>query len=353
MVRNNRVVMNAEGDTVGLRTADGKVVWRSQSEPWGYPTPTLGADRAYITGPECVFGLDLDDGEQTWHGTPCHGANTASGTIANGRLYLQYGGYFSALDANGDITWASPHDARGSPAILDQTAYVATSFTAEAVDLTGDPIELPWQDPDDDTPAHVSEQAATKWSFPSSPFVTDTQITISPAVAGDLVFVTVTDEGEPGGKLRALDRASGDEQWSIAAPPLRPTEGSPPEPVSSPTPPVVTDELVVTALGDRRIQAASHTGTIQWTRELGREVTELAAGNDTLLALTHDRSVETTAPAHTSLVALDLSSGIVLWRLEFEDHLDGLAVAAETVYMTLVTDRQDTEVRTEQLLALG
>lgn len=357
VVRGTRVVLNVGERTVGLRTTDGEQVWQSDSEPWGYPTPTLGTGRAYVTGPECAFGVDLDSGEETWRGRPCHGANTASGTLANGRLYLEYGGYFSALDGAGRITWASPHDAQGSPAVAGETAYVATVFTAEAVDLTADATEWPWEDPDDDEPAHATERAATDWSVPVEARVPGPRVYRSPAVSGATVYVTVEREDRPGGELRALTRDTGEERWTVASPPERRPGESPadaPEPVGRPVAPVVTDDLVVTALGDRRLQAVTHGGDAEWTKQLDGEVTDLAGGGRTLLAVVHDRSVETTAPGHAALVAFDLGSGNRLWERAFADHVEGLAVAGGTVYATVVTERDaDGDVGSERLLALG
>lgn len=355
VVRGDRVVLNAGDHTVGLRATDGERVWTSQSEPWGYPTPTLGANRAYVTGPDCVFGIDLDTGEESWHGQPCHGANTASGTLANGRLYLAYGGYFSALDATGRVTWASRHSVQASPAVAADTAYVATAFTAEAVDLTASATEWPWEDSDDDEPAHATRRAATDWSVPPDARIAGPRVYRSPAVSGATVFVTVEFEDDPGGELRALTRDTGEERWAVASPPdRRPGEQSrdAPDPVARPVAPVVTDDRVVTALGDRRIRALTHGGDVDWTRRLDRVVTELAGGGDTLLAVTHDRTVESTAPRHATLTAVDLDSGETHWELTFADHVAGVAVAGETVYVTAITERQaDGDVGAERLLA--
>lgn len=357
MIRGTRVVVNADDHMVGLRATDGEQVWKSDSKPWGYPTPTLGTDRAYVTGQDCVFGVDLDSGKETWHGRPCHGANTASGTLANGRLYLEHGGYFSALDATGHVTWASPHDAQGSPAVGGETAYVATVFTAEAVDLTASANEWPWEDPDDDTPAHASESKATKWSVPADGSIAGPRVYRSPAVSDATVYVTVEHENQPGGELRALRRNTGEKQWKIASPPEQRSVESPadaPDPVTRPTAPVVTDDLVVTSLGDRRLQAVTHSGESKWVNQLDRSVTELAGAGDTLLAVTHDRSVEATAPGHATLAAFDLESGQPVWELRFADHAEGIAVAGGTVYVTVVAERQgDRDITRERLVALG
>ena len=357
VVRGSRVVANAEDRTVGIRATDGEVVWRSESTPWGFERPTLGAERAYATGEDCVYGVDLDGGAEDWHGQPCHGANTQSGTVAGGRLYLEYGGYFSALDATGRVTWAARSDAQGSPAVVDDRAYLATAFTVEAVDLTATAREWPWEDRDDDEPAHASRESAIAWSVPPEPRSTGPRFYRSPAVSGETTYATAERGDRPGGELRALDLESGEERWTVASPPSRrPGEERPdaPDPVGEPVTPVVADDLVVTALGDRRLQAFRHDGTAAWTTELGREVTDLAGAGDALLAITHDRSVETTGAGHAALVALDLASGSRLWELGFEDHLDGLAVAAGTIYATVVTEREaDGGVVGQRLLALG
>lgn len=356
-VRGDRVVLNADNRMLGLRTSDGEPQWRSASEPWGFETPVLGAERAYVTGTDCVFGVDLETGEETWHGRPCHGANTASPTLADGRLYLEYGGYFSALDATGQVTWASRHDARGSPAVDDEMAYVATAFTVEAVDLTAAAREWPWEDRDDDEPPHADREAATAWSVPPEKSTIGPRIYRSPAVTDDTVYATFERDDRPGGELRALARDTGDERWSVASPPERevgepPRDG--PEPVGSPVAPVVTDELVVTALGDRHLRAFTHGGDGTWTEPLDREVTDLVGAGDTLLAVTHDRSVETTASGHAALAAFDRQDGSRLWSLTFPDHVEGLAVAGESVYATVVTDRRsDGSVDGMRLLALG
>ncbi|MFB6206114.1 MAG: PQQ-binding-like beta-propeller repeat protein [Haloglomus sp.] len=359
VVRGTRVVLNVGGEdrdyTVGLRATDGSEVWRSESEPWGFPTPTLGAERAYVTGPDCTFGLDLATGAETWRGRPCHGANTASGTIANGRLYLEYGGYFSALDATGQVRWATSHEARAAPAVVGDTAYVATVFTVAAVDLTATAREWPWEDPDGDTPAHASRKAAERWSEPPEISNIGPRFYYSPAVTDSLVLATAVRDA--GGELRALARTDGEERWVVASPPERKPGEEPreaPDPVTSPVPPVVTEDLVVTSLGDRRVLAVDRAGEVQWTRPLDHSVLELAGAGDTVVAVTHDRSVEETAPGHGGLVALDLATGKRRWTLGFEDHVSGLAVAGGTVYATVVAGRQaDGDVATERLLALS
>lgn len=357
LVRGTRVVLNAGEHTVGLRATDGERVWQSDSEPWGFETPTLGSDRAYVTGVDCAFGVDLDSGDETWHGQPCHGANTASGTIANGRLYLEYGGYFSALDAAGRVRWASRHDAQGSPAVTDQTAYVATVFTVEAVDLTATAREWPWDDPDDDEPAHAARGAATNWSVPPESRVTGPRIRRSPAVSEAVVYATAERDDRPGGELRALARDTGEERWTISAPPDRRPGAEPsdaPDPVGRPVAPVVTDDGVVTALGDRRLRALAHDGATDWTRELDHEITDVVGAGNTVVAATHDRSVATTAPEHAALQAFDLESGDRLWALAFEDHVEGLAVAGGTIYTTVAIDRrEDGDVTDKRLVALG
>lgn len=357
IVRDTRVVLNADDSTVGLRATDGEFLWESDSEPWGYETPTLGTERAYTTGTDCVFGVDLQTGEETWHGQPCHGANTSSGTLANGRLYLEYGGYFSALDDSGQITWAARNEAEDSPAVTEQAAYVATAFTVEAVDLMANATEWPWEDRDDDDPAHADRKASTKWSVPPESRVNGPRVYQSPAVEGATVYATLEYENRPGGELRALARTNGEERWAIAAPPQRQPGESPeeaPDPVGKPVPPVVTPDLIVTALGDRRIQAVTHGGEAEWTVRMERGVRELAGAGETLVVVTHDQSVEDTAPDHATVEAFNLTDGCQLWERSFKDHVEGLAIAGGTVYVTAVSDRQtDGDVVSERLIALG
>jgi len=358
VVRGTRVVLNTGNEdrefTLGLRATDGMEVWSSASEPWGYPTPTLGAGRAYVTGPDCAYGVDLDTGEETWRGQPCHGANTASGTVADGRLYLEYGGYFSTLDDTGHVRWATNHEAKASPAIIGDTAYVATVFTVAALDLTATAREWPWDDPDDGAPPYAEREAAREWSDPPDVTTAGPRFYHAPAVTDSLVFATAA--RDTGGELRALARTNGDERWAVASPPRRDPDEEPreaPAPVNQPVPPVVTEDLVVTSLGDRQVVALDHGGEIQWTRQFDRSVTELAGAGDTVVALTHDRSVEETAEGHGGIVALDLASGSRLWGLDFEDHVSGLALAGGTVYATVVSGRtNDGDVTGKRLLAL-
>lgn len=127
-----------------------------------------------------------------------------------------------------------------------------------------------------------------------------------------------------------------------------------PDPVGRPVAPVVTDNSVVTALGDRRLRALSHGGATEWTRELAHEVTDVIGAGRTIIAATHDRSVETTAPEHAALRALDLDSGDQLWQVAFEDHIEGLAVAGGTIYTTVVIDRQaDGDSADKRLVSFG
>jgi outer membrane protein assembly factor BamB len=360
VVRGTRVVLNVgtrERDyTVGLRATDGSEVWRSASEPWGYPKPTLGAERAYVTGPDCAFGIDLATGEETWRGRPCHGANTASGTIADGRLYMEYGGYFSALDATGQVGWATSHEARANPAIVGDTAYVATLFTVAALDLTATAREWPWEDRDGDTPAYAEREAARRWSDPPEVSQIGPDFHHSPAVRDSLVLATAARE-DGGGDLRALSRADGEERWRISSPPSREPGEEPreaPEPVSDPVPPVLARDLVITSLGDRQVLGIVPDGEVVWTRVLDHPVTELVGAGGTVLAVTHDPSVERTAPGHGRLVALDADSGTRRWTLDFDDHVSGLAVAGGTVYATAVSSRDaEGNVAGERLVALS
>lgn len=343
VVRGDRVVVNADNRMRGLDSATGDQGWESDFEPWGFEPPVLGAERAYVTGTECLFGVDLESGEQSWQASPCHGANTASPTLADGRLYLEYGGYFSALDATGQVTWASRHDAHDSPAVDGDMAFVATWLTVEAVDLTATAREWPWADRDDDEPAHADRAAATAWSRPPEATTFGPRVIRSPAVAGDTVYATFERDERPGGQLRALARETGEERWKVAAPPAREVGEAPrdgPDPVGRPVAPVVTDDLVVTGLGDRRLRALTHGGDGQWTEQFDREIIDLVGAGGTLLAVTHDRSVETTGPTHAALVAVDLASGSKLWTHAFPDHVRGLAVAGGRIYAAIVTDRR-------------
>lgn len=360
VVRGTRVVLNTGNSereyTLGLRMTDGSEVWRSESEPWGYPTPTLGAERAYVTGPDCAFGIDLETGEETWRGQPCHGANTASGTIADGRLYLEYGGYFSALDDTGRVRWATSHEAEASPAVVGDTAYVATVFTVAALDLTATAREWPWEDSDDDAPPYADREAARKWSDPPDVNQIGPRFYHAPAVSDAVVFATA-EHDDAGGELRALSRTDGEERWRVASPPDR-EQGEErreaPDPVGEPVPPVVTDDLVVTSLGDLQVLALDHGGEVEWTRPLDHHVTDLAGAGDMLVAVTHDRSVEESAPGHGALVGMDLASGERRWSRSYDDHVSGLAVAGGTVYATVVTDRDaDGDVVGKRLFALS
>jgi outer membrane protein assembly factor BamB len=357
LVRGARVVLNAENSTVGLRATDGAEVWRSDAEPWFFQDPTLGAERAYATGSDCGFGYELGTGEQTWRGTPCHGANTHSGTIANGRLYLEYGGYVTAFDATGRATWAAAADVEGSPSVVGDTAFVATAFTVEALDLTADASEWPWEGGDDDEPAHADRDAVTKWSVPPQASTVGPRAYDSPAVSESLVFATYQRQDEPGGRLRALDRATGDERWAVGSPPVREVGEQPepaPDPVSDPTPPVVSDDLILAALGDRRIRAVTRGGETRWTQSLDGNVAELVAGGDLLLAATHDPTIERTGPDHGRIVAFDIEDGTRRWSLGFDDHVANLAIAGGSVYATRVVERDaDGNQRRQRLLALS
>ncbi|WP_435095085.1 hypothetical protein [Halorubrum sp. N11] len=116
----------------------------------------------------------------------------------------------------------------------------------------------------------------------------------------------------------------------------------------------MTDDSVVTALGDRRLRALTHVGATEWTRELDHEITDVIGADNTIIAATHDRSVETTAPEHAALRAFDLESGDQLWELTFEDHVESIAAAGGTIYTTVVIDRQeDGDVADKRLVAFG
>jgi len=83
-------------------------------------------------------------------------------------------------------------------------------------------------------------------------------------------------------------------------------------------------------------------------------VTDLAGAGDMLVAVTHDRSVEESAPGHGALVGIDLASGERRWSRSYDDHVSGLAVAGGTVYATVVTDRDaDGDMVGKRLFALS
>jgi outer membrane protein assembly factor BamB len=125
-------------------------------------------------------------------------------------------------------------------------------------------------------------------------------------------------------------------------------------PVSDPVAPVVTGDLIVAALGDRRLRAVTRGGETEWTRTLDREVVDLVGGGGMVVAATHDPAVERTAPSHGRLAAFDIADGLRRWTLEYEDHVENHAVAGGTVYVTRVVERDaDGDVIRQELLALS
>ncbi|MFC4358088.1 PQQ-binding-like beta-propeller repeat protein [Halobium salinum] len=345
-VRGTRlVVVDYEGVTA-LRTTDGEVAWRAaEGEQFvsNYVTPVLGAERVYYAGPRCVRGFDLTDGTESWRATPCRGANNYQPTVADGRVHMEHGGYLSAIDDAGRTTWASAHDARPGPAVVDGRAYVATAFTVKAVDLSA-PVREPLFEGDeagDDHPATADRERATAWELPR----VDPSMRVwhSPAVVDGTVYAPLSDLGA--GRIVALDAETGDERWRFRA--ERGAEDG------WTTAPVVADDAVHFGADDGFVYRVGADGERRWRRDLSGHPWEVVGADEVLLVRSH-RHADAPDGRAGFLHALDLATGETRWRLGYDDELRGLSVAGGSVYASLVTERNDDgEILGTAVVALG
>lgn len=203
--------------------------------------------------------------------------------------------------------------------MADGTVYVSGFPQVVALDATTLSLEWPWEDPDDDSPVSTPVDQAVQWRHgPPEGTLPDRRAWYSPALSDELAFVPFWGEASTP-ELRAIDRRDGGERWV-----RRIGERTPPEWTDwRLTPPVVTDDAVLVGADDGTVYCFGHDGDAQWGTPVGGVPQFLLAGGPRAVV-----GVET--PERSSaLLALDLDSGDVRWRLGYGKGLAGAALAVQ------------------------
>ena len=224
-------VGSADGRIYALSAADGKEKWHFQTQHVVRATPAVADGRVYCGSFDGhVYALDAATGKPAWDvdtktaGVPWN-AVQSSCAIENGVVYVgSRSTFLYAIDAStGKVRWRNSHNGSwvpSSPAVRDGVSYVGQS--------DGNKI--------------VATDAAGKtlWTFdaPNETFA-------SPAVAGDVLYVTGNDNYNMKGKgsLCAVDVKTGNALWKLEFP------------ASVWASPVVADNGVYVACADGRLYA--------------------------------------------------------------------------------------------------
>lgn len=317
LVRGTKVVLNTYEGVTGLRATDGEVLWTAGGGG-GFRQPGLGAGRAYFPDGDCVRGFDLASGEETWRQQSCDGANTAAPTVARGRLYME-ASYVVAFDGAGRATWAAYGDARAAPTVAGDTAFAEVAGELAALDLTVEPDRpAPWAEAPE-RPV-VDRERVRRWSRSYRG-----RLRHSPTVHGDLVVAGDEDTGQA--TLFAHDPEDGRRQWQFRA--------GAGENGGLFTAPVSDGERVYVGSDDGQMYAVSG-GEAAWTRDLDGLPNPVAGAGDTLFVGTY-----TGDSAPGTLYALDPATGETRWQVGYDDEIRGVSAAGGSVYVTVVTGRQD------------
>lgn len=275
VVSDERVFVPADsGTVVALTEADGLTVWTASV---GWPirsSPVLWGDLLIVgsDGGE-VTALRVADGEHAWQVT-VGGVVSASLLIVHETLYVgSEEGLLLALDpATGEERWTLELGgpiSRG-PAFADGILYVGMQGGQfSAVDVT---------------------RQAVNWTVELGAGEVGT-----PAVAGDLIFAGIgIESGGSTHDLVALDRATGENVWSFAAPSgLQVHAGA------------IGERLVYGVSEDANVYALDRaTGTLTWTHATEGEIGSLASIVDETLYV---------ASTAGTVRAIDASSGTLRW----------------------------------------
>ncbi|MGH2561662.1 MAG: PQQ-binding-like beta-propeller repeat protein, partial [Thermomicrobiales bacterium] len=271
------------GALVALDPNNGTEAWRLAGSP--FTTPPVVAQRLVFLGgdDDNLYAIDAVSGAIQWRFPTAGGASYQGPAVVDGIVYApadRVGLY--AIDAqSGEQLWLAeiPGEHLSSPAVVDGVVYVAGDYAGPLIALDAATGERLWSAPDNQARPAVADGAVyTKWAEvvyahdattgeqrwraqpTRSSFSTDT------IVAGDLVYA-----GDQDGIVVALDAASGDVRWTVAA---------------------------------------------------GTWIEEIAAGEGILYAITNEGA----------LIALDAASGAELWRSTRFQLVSSMAIAAGVLY---------------------
>ncbi|WP_158544189.1 MULTISPECIES: PQQ-binding-like beta-propeller repeat protein [unclassified Haloferax] len=280
---------------------DVDVAWlrRPGNDPRGATAPIVGPGRVYIAYAESsddaensevyVAGWDAESGEQqldvylgTGHAVGLALADETLVVVTRGPNYEQ--ATLTAL-ARGDGTtrWTDTlPDVTGSPAVVDETCYLATR--------------------DEDNAVYAYAMDGTQqWRTPI-----DGECYTATCADYDGVYVGLTD-----GRVSALDAATGEPRWSEQ---IATEDKCCPDIQGTPT--VADGRLYVPGITEELVAADADDGTVLWRttvvdEDYGNAVPSPAVTSDTAYVNTY----------HGGLVAIDISDGSIRWRsTEYADN---------------------------------
>lgn len=292
-----------------------------------YGSPSLADGVLYVPSEDDhVYAVDAQTGEQYW-AFRTDNAVWSTPAVVNGTVFFgSTDHHVYAVDAKtGELRWKvqTGGDVTGSPAVADGVVYVGSN-DHHLYAIGADDGEVLWTfetgDRVSSAPA-VAEgavyvgsndhhlyavDAATgteRWRFE-----TDIWVWVGATVADGRVFFTSDGtRGSPasngsGGRLFALDAASGERLWA--------TE------LSGLSAPVVTDDMVIASSYTDIAAFDVATGEQRWTTASGEQLASPFVVNDMVLAVTTGRDGEGTN-GDGSLVAMDLETGELLHEVYY------------------------------------
>jgi outer membrane protein assembly factor BamB len=307
-------VYAAEGDRAAAYDAtDGTVAW-TNGTAGRYDRVTAGDERVYVARrfSNGLSALNSDTGTPVWRTeTESGGSASVSGelVVTADTLYTGTGtGRILALDtATGDRRWTRLSDAGvAGPALDGGTLFVGGGRTVRAYDDAG--TRLP--DPDEDAgltgvrPDAVGpdegQSVSREWTRSFAANVT------SPATAGGRAYVTT------GGRLVAVDRATGNVTWTFAPNLTRPALR---EPVVRGSTVYVLAREDTGGADPRYVVAVDDSGTRQWREGVGLRGKTVPTVTDEAVYVA-DRSP---LLGTNSLYAYDADTGDPRWRFDVDD----------------------------------
>lgn len=311
----------------------GGIVTESGDERWAFEVdsvtdivsgPVVADGTVYAGSGRTAYALSLEDGSEQWSTETDYKTGIVSTTISDGTLLVTGldadGGALLGLDAaTGTVNWERPLDAATTPTVVDGRAFVGTNDPERAlVAVDVDDGEEDWavSFPDEasvqayrSAPAvrdgtvyvdartgtagetttilhAVSVDGAKRWSY-AAPGETNA----APAVDDESVYFVSTYNGE--GAVYAVDRGTGDEQWS-----------TPIDSAAYGSPAIDGGHLYVGTLGERLSRIAKRDGSVDWAKDLSLMYSDPVVTDDSLYV------------GGENVVALRKADGAERWRYE-------------------------------------
>jgi outer membrane protein assembly factor BamB len=288
------VAPSQDGVLHGIQLSDGSERWRF-APGTSVTAPFVEGGQVFVTdGHGIVHGLDLATGAERWHSSEVFDSAT-SPTAGNGLVIIGTGGgELVALETStGARRWRVKVSAAAvhEPAFADGTVYVtAGEGTIEAIRA-------------------VDGTQIWKINVGADP-------TGTPSVSGGIVYVG-SRSSESGGRLRALDAATGATLWQADEPWLSPS---------------VSGGMVVSGRDDGQIVALdARSGAERW---------RIATGGPTSGSTRGPAIVGSTVFFSVDLGkwvgALDLATGRLLWRYDV-DASNQCCIAVAKGYVVIGT----------------